>query len=63
MAARKHRGIHDIQQRRWSHSSRVKLPFVNMSASLFLVSNIFDLYLDVQIDSVEQPIKSNSVGS
>ena len=34
-----------------------------MSASWFLVSNVFDLDLGVQIDSIKQPIKSNSVGS
>ena len=42
----------------WFHSSRVKFPFVSMSASWFLVSK----YL-MWILSVEQPIKSNSVGS
>ena len=46
------------KRRRWSHSSRVKLSLVNMSASWFLVD------LGVQIDSVvEQPIKSNSSSS
>ena len=43
------------------HSSRVKFPFVSMSASWFLVSMY--LICGVQIDSIEQPIKSNSVGS
>ena len=33
-----------------------------MSASWFFGVNIFDLDLGVQIDSIEQPIKSNSVG-
>ena len=41
----------------------MKFPFVSMSASWFLVSNVFDLNLGVQIDSIQQPIKSNSVGS
>ena len=34
-----------------------------MSASWFFGVNIFDLDLGVQINSIEQPIKSNSVGS
>ena len=34
-----------------------------MSASLVLGVNVFDLDLGVQIDSIEQPIESNSVGS
>ena len=34
-----------------------------MSASWVFGVNIFDLDLGVQIDSVKQPIKSNSVGS
>ena len=38
MDARRHQEIHDIQRRRWFHSSRVKLPLVYMSASWFLVS-------------------------
>ena len=50
------------KRRRWSHSSRVKLPLVNISASWFLV-NMFDLDLGVQIDSVKWPIKRNSVDS
>ena len=33
-----------------------------MSASWFFGVNIFDLDLWFQVDSVEQPIKSNSVG-
>ena len=45
--------------KRWFHSSRVKFPLVSTSANWFLVSiNVFDLDF-----GVEQPIKSNSVGS
>ena len=49
--------------RRLFHSSLVKLPFVSMSASCFLVSNTSDLDFWVQVDAVKQPIKRNSVGS
>ena len=53
----------DVEQtQKMIHSSRVKFPFISMSASWFLV-NVFDLDLGVQIDSIKQPIKSNSVGS
>ena len=41
----------------------MKLPSVNMSASLFLVSTYLDLDMWVKIDSVKQPIKRDSVGS
>ena len=34
-----------------------------MSASWFFGVDVFDLDLGVQINSIEQPIKSNSVGS
>ena len=34
-----------------------------MSASWFSGVDVFDLDLGVQINSIEQPIKSNSVGS
>ena len=33
-----------------------------MSASWFFGVNVFDLDLGVQIDSIKQPVKSNSVG-
>ena len=49
-------------ERRWFHSSRVKLPSVRMSASWFFGVNVFDLDLGVQVDPVGQPIKGNSVG-
>ena len=39
------------------------IPFVKMSASWFLGVDVFDLDFGVQIDSIKQPIKSNSVGS
>ena len=51
------------KHKRWFHSSRVKFPLVSMSASWFHGVNVFDLDFGVQIDSIEQPIKSNSVGS
>ena len=47
-----------------------KIPFVTCEISLcqyvcelVFGVNVFDLDLGVQIDSIEQPIKSNSVGS
>ena len=49
--------------KRWFHSSRVKFPLVNMSANWVFGVNIFDLAYGVQINSIEKPIKSNSVGS
>ena len=51
-------------RRRRSHSSRVELLLVNMSASWFFGVNICDLDFGVvQIDSVKQPVKSNTVSS
>ena len=50
------------QWRRWFHSSRVKLPLVNV-CKLVLGVNVFDLDSWVQDDSVKQPINCNSVGS
>ena len=41
----------------------MKFPLVKMSASWFFGVDVFDLDFGVQIDSIEQPIKSNSVGS
>ena len=40
-----------------------EIPFVKMSASWFFGVDVFDLDFGVQINSIEQPIKSNSVGS
>ena len=51
------------KHKRWFHSSRVKFPFVSMSASWFLGVDVLDLDFGVQINSIEQQIKSNSVGS
>ena len=51
------------KRRRWFYSSRVKLPLVYISASWVFGVNIFHLDFGFQIDSVEQPVKSNSVGS
>ena len=48
------------KRRRWFHSSRVQRPLVS---KLACGVNIFDLDLGVQIDSVNYPIKRNSVGS
>ena len=42
------------KRRRWFHSSHVKLPSVNVSASWVFSLNIFDLDLGVQIGSVKQ---------
>ena len=44
------------------HSSRVKFPLASICELVFGV-DILDLAVGVQIDSVKQPMKSNSVGS
>ena len=49
--------------RRWFHSSRVTLPCVRTSASWFLVSTYLIWIFRVQVDSVKEPIKRNSVVS
>ena len=49
--------------RRLFHSSRVKLPLVNMSASWCLVSMYRIWTSRIKINPVKQPIQSNSVGS
>ena len=51
------------ERRIWFQSTRVKLLFVNMSASSFFSCQRFWFEFWVQIDSVKQPIKCNSVGS
>ena len=64
MAAREHGQIHDVQQ------TKQIIPFIfgdttfdqNVS-ELVLGVNTSDLNLRIKIDSVKQPIKSNSVGS
>ena len=40
----------------------MKFPLVRMSASWFLVVDVLDLDFGVQVDSIEQLIKRNSVG-
>ena len=64
MATRMHRETHNIEQ------TQKVIPLIpretsfgqNVSELVFGV-NIFDLDLGFQIDSVEQPVKSNFVGS
>ena len=46
---------------RWFHSSRVKFPLVTV-CKFVLGVNFFDLNLGIKINSIEQPIKNNSVG-
>ena len=41
----------------------MKFPLVKISASWFFGVDVFDLDFGVQINSIEEPIKSNSVGS
>ena len=48
--------------RRWFHSSRVKLP-LSVSASWFFMSTYLIWILWVRVDSVQHPIKCNSMGS
>ena len=45
------------------YSSRVKFPFGQNVRELVFGVDVFDLNLWIQIDSVKQPVKSNSVGS
>ena len=51
------------KRRRLFHSSRVKLPFGQNNSMLVLGVNKYDLDFRVKINSVEQPIQRNSVGS
>ena len=51
------------KHKRWFHSSRVKFPLVKYVCELVFGVDVFDLDFGVQTDSIEQPIKSNSVGS
>ena len=51
------------RRRRWFHSSREKVPLVNMSVSGCLGVNRIDLDFGVPNDHVKPPIKRNSVGS
>ena len=48
---------------KWFHSSRVKFPSVKKKCELVFGVDVFDVDFGVQINSIEQPIKSNSVGS
>ena len=41
----------------------MKFPLVEMFCELVFGVDVFDLYFGVQINSIEQPIKSNSVNS
>ena len=43
------------------NSSRVKFPLVRMSANCFFGVDVLDLDFGVQISSIEQPVKRNSV--
>ena len=43
-------------------SSRVKFHLISMSTSWFFGADVFDFDFGVQINSIEQPIKGNSVG-
>ena len=52
----------DIKQAQHMIHSRVKFPLVRMSASWFLVPMYLIWILGVQINSIKQPIKRNSVG-
>ena len=52
----------NVEHKRWFHSSRVKFPLCQYVCELVLGVNAFDLDLRVQIDSVKQPNKNNSVG-
>ena len=63
MAGREHGTTRDVRRRRWFQASRVKLNLVNKYQDGFFGVNIFDLDFCVQVDSVNQPIKRNSVGS
>ena len=51
------------KHKRWFHSSRVKISLGQYVCELVFGVNVFDLDFGVQIDSIKQPIKSNSVGS
>ena len=50
-----------IKFSKWFHSSRVKWPQVGMFTSGFFGVDVFDVDLGVEINSIKQQIKSNSV--
>ena len=63
MAAREHREIHDVEQRKkMAPLITCETSFGQHDSKLILGINIFDLDLWFQVDSVQQPIKRNSVG-
>ena len=49
--------------RKWFHSSRVKLPLVNMSANWIFVSTYLIWFLRIQVDPTKLLVQRNSVGS
>ena len=56
--------VHDVKRcTKLCHSPRVKLHFVRMSASCFFGFDILDLDFWVKVDSVKQPVQSNSMGA
>ena len=64
MAAREHRELIMLNKgRRWFHSSRVKLPLFDMSASWFLVSTYLIWIFGSTLILSNNKIKRNSVGS
>ena len=64
MAAGKHREIHDIQQsKKMVTFITCKTTFGPHVRELDFGVYIFELNLGIQIDTVKQPIKRNSVGS
>ena len=59
-AAREHQEIHDVKQ---TEEVIPQLAFHEQACELVPGVNKFDLDLWVQVDSVKQPVKCNSVGS
>ena len=63
MAAIEHRMIHNVQQtKKITPLIARETAFRQQVCELAFGVNTFDLDLGVQVDSVEQPIKRNSVG-
>ena len=57
MAAREHRETHNVEQ------TKKMIPLVAQHVSKLVFGvNIFDFDLRFQVNSVEQPVKGNSVG-
>ena len=64
MTAANHREIHDVEQaKKMVPLITRETTFCQFVRKLALGVNIFDLDLGVQINSVQQPIKRNSVAS